>query len=180
MTVFDRVLLAVYSVAVAALSVLGLLTTLGKGWTLEWMGEFMAKPRGWVLLTLVHLFFLGASLRFLYLGIRRRYTGGTLVYPGAAGEVRVALYAVESLVRKVSAGVAGVRDVKASVAKTQQSKLRVQVWVTASADANIPELSNQLYRVVSGYVRDVVGVTVEDMKVYVVNITDSGRRGRVE
>jgi len=177
---YDRVLLATYSLAVAVLAVLGLLTTLGKGWTLQWIAEFTAKPRGWVLLTLIHLFFLGASLRFLYLGLRRRYTGGTLVYPGAAGEVRVALYAVESLVRKVSAGVAGVRDVKANVAKTQEGKLRVQVWVTASGDANIPELSNQLYRVVSGHVKDVVGVTVEDMRVYVVNIADVARRGRVE
>ncbi|MEW6523125.1 MAG: alkaline shock response membrane anchor protein AmaP [Bacillota bacterium] len=177
MTVYDRMLLAVFSLAIAFLSVMGFLATLGMTWSLGWVATLMERP---VLLTLVNLFFLGASLRFLYLGLRRRYTGGTLVYPGAAGEIRVALSAVENLVRKVAAGVAGVRDIKAEVERTRDAKLRILVRATVSPDANIPEVSNQLHRVISGYVKDVVGVTVEEIRIYVVNIADGPRRGRVE
>jgi uncharacterized alkaline shock family protein YloU len=179
-TIYDRILLAIYSLVIAVLSVLGLLATLGLAWPVRWLTNLVARPRGWVTVALVTLMFLAASLRFLYLGIRRRYTGQSLVYRGTGGDIHVALAAVESLVRKVAGGLPGVRDLRADVTKAADGKLRIQVQAAVGPDVNIPELSALLQRSISEQVRDTVGVGVEDVRVYVTNIAETHRRGRVD
>ncbi len=179
MSFHDRVLVVAYCIVVALFSFLAFLLALGWEAPGAFMGNLLGLRSALVggILSLVMLL---ASFRLFYLFAIRRPTGGTLVYPGELGEVRISLTAMENLVRKVAGSVSGVKEVKSSAVLAQDKQIIVRVQVGVGADVNIPELSSQLQKTIGDHLLAVVGVTVEDVHILVANIADSTKRGRVE
>ena len=179
MSIHDRVLVVVYCAVVALFSLFFLFLALGwEAPTLmltDWLVTQSALLGG-----IISLLMLLASIRLFMLFAVRRPAGGTLVYPGELGEVRISLTAMENFVRKVAGSVSGVKEVKSSTVLAQDKQIVVRLQVGVGADVNVPELSTQLQKTIGDHLLAVVGVTVEDVHVLVTNIADSSKRGRVE
>ncbi len=85
--------------------------------------------------------------------------------------------AVKSLVTRVAARIPGVREVRAKVWLNDQSTaIQVFLDLRVAADSNLPELADKVQKATSSYVRDIVGVNVESVKVSVSDISLEGRR----
>ncbi|MCL6451684.1 MAG: alkaline shock response membrane anchor protein AmaP [Acetobacteraceae bacterium] len=179
MGIFDRIILTLYTFSLTFISLAFILMALGWLAPLDVVRASLSDPDGrWVVGIVAATFFV-VSLRLLYFGFRRRYPGQTLVHQTPLGEVRISLDAVENLVRKVVRQVTGVRDVRARVLH-QGGEVGVSLRVTVSPDLSVPEVSDKIQNAVKNYVRNVVGVGVHEVEIFVENIGDEVRRGRVE
>lgn len=180
--VFDRVVLALFAMAVAVISFI-FLCMAAWGWMepLNYLRVVLdyTNPNGRWLTGVLSTLSLVVAIRFLYYGFRRDRPWQTLIRQTEMGEVRISLSAVENLVAKVARGLKGVRDVRASVFRTPGG-LGVRVRGVVSPEVNVPETARSIQRAVTDYTRNVVGVEVTEVKVMVQNITNESRRGRVE
>lgn len=94
------------------------------------------------------------------------------------GEVRIALTAIETLVKQASDQIKGVREVQPSFF-TRNEGLGVYLKVIVTSEGSIPELSSQLQKVVRDHILRIAGVNIEEVKVLVENVS-IGARNRVE
>lgn len=176
--VFDRIVLAVYTVGliVVAFVLLGL----AGGWSgpLVWLRTSMASQGGRALMALVGVLFLLTSARLLAVV----FGGGgahSVVHDLPLGKVRVSVGAIEGLVVRLVRGVPGVREAKASV-RVKDDLLQVRIRAVVGPEVPIGELAEELQQSVRNQVRQVVGVGVDKVVVEVTNITPQTRKARVE
>lgn len=179
MGLFDRIVLTIFTFSLAFISFMFILLPFGWYVPLTVLQRSLMNANGrWTVGLIGALFFI-VSLRFIYFGFSRRYPLKTVVHETNLGEVRVSLYAIESLVKRVSRQVRGVREVKAWI-NTMNDGIGVQMRVWVTPDSNIPKVSAEIQNSVKTYVHDVVGAEVRDIHIFVENITTESRRSRVD
>jgi len=179
MGLFDRIILTVMTLIVAAISAVTIM--LAAGWLipLEVFWTSLKDDVGrWLIGILAGITFI-ISVCFIYYGFHRSGVDQTLVHESELGEVRISVTAVESLVRKVARQVKGVRGVRGWV-QADGGRLSVRLRTVISPDVSVPEVSGDIQRAVRDCLRNVVGVEAGDVKVFVENISNEARRGRVE
>lgn len=178
MNSFDRGLMALYSLVVTVLLLLGVLVMAGWQLPLVWLKDLWRDPgqRSGLWAALVVLFL--AGLRLIMAAWQKPKAGGrAVVHEGALGQVRISLQAIESLVDKVVGQTQGVREVKSGIIPLAAG-VGIEIRVVVTPDVNIPELSRQIQEQVKTYVYQVTGVSVSEIKVLVSNI--AAERPRVE
>src|SRR5690606_7407582 len=170
MGVFDQIILAVYTVSLAAVSALVVLAALGWQLPLDlFVNQALRVPEGrWATGILAALFFV-SSVRLLRLVFRRRGPGQTLVRETELGQVAIALGAVENLVLRIGRQVDGVRDLSARV-EAGDHGVRIRIRAAVADSAAVPDLTAAMQQVVQEHVRQVVGVEVEQVAVTVADI----------
>ncbi|HEX6988324.1 MAG TPA: alkaline shock response membrane anchor protein AmaP [Bacillota bacterium] len=180
MGVFDQIILAIYAVCLAAVSVLVALAALGWQLPLErFVNQALLIPEGrWATGILAALFF-AFSVRLLRIVLRRRGPGQALVRDTELGRVAIALAAVENLVNRVGRQVEGVRDLSARVEPGDQG-VRLHIRAAVAESTPVPDLTARLQQVVQQQVLQVVGVEVERVTVTVADIGTESRRRRLE
>ncbi len=180
MGIFDRIILALFTLAMAVVSCLFVVMA-AAGWLvpLYRIQDWLSMDNGrWVFGILSGLS-LVVSLRFLYLGSRKDRPDQALVHETEMGEVHISLGAVENLVTKVAKSLKGVRDVRSSVYQ-RDGNLGVRIHAVVSPEVNVPDTARLIQQAVGDYTKNVVGVEVTEVKVVVNNITNEAKRGRVE
>ncbi|MBX6349882.1 MAG: alkaline shock response membrane anchor protein AmaP [Clostridia bacterium] len=179
MGLVDRVILTIYTFALAFISLLSVLLSLGWEEPERALRLAMTTQSGRVAVGLAGLVFFAVSVRLLYFAFHRPNRARAVVHQAELGEVRVSLEAVESLISRVARGVKGVREARPHV-RPAEGGLDVRLVAAVSPDVNIPELSRHLQEEIARYVRNVVGVAVTNVDTFVENITSESRRARVE
>ncbi|MGI6663564.1 MAG: alkaline shock response membrane anchor protein AmaP [Bacillota bacterium] len=176
MGILDRVVLSLYALALTVISFLTLLLTFGWERPAVWTRNIMMSSSGRTTVGVVSSLIFLAGLRFIYYAFKR-VPDQAVIHDSDMGEVRISLVAVKSLVSRVVSKIPGVRDVKTRV---YLSKGKTGVWVAldvkAALDANLPDLSDKIQKTTASYVRDIVGVAVESVKVTVSDISLDSRR----
>lgn len=179
MGLFDQVILAAYTLSLTLLSGIIVLASLGWREPINTLAASLLTPEGRWTTGVLGALFLVSSVRLLFLVFRRRTPSQALVRETELGEVQIALTAVENLVNRIGRQVDGVRDMKARVAAgTQGVRVRLRAGVTTSTA--VPELSDELQRLVRQQVRQVVGVEVEHVRVDIEDIGAEPRRRRLD
>jgi len=179
MGIFDRIILTVFTLAVAAVSAVVVLVSLGWLVPLQGLWDAVLDPVGrWVVGSLGALSFI-VAVRFILFGFHRAGADQTLVHESEFGEVRIAIGAVENLVRKVARQVKGVRGVRGWVIASG-GRLNVRLRTVISPDVNVPDVSSDIQNAVRDCLKNVVGVEAGEVRVFVENISNEARRGRVE
>jgi len=178
-SLFDRVVLTLYTFFLTVFSILVILTSLGWGYPLALLNANLETTPGRWGTGIVSAVLLTASLRLLYLGFRKRKGSQTVVHETPMGEVRVSLDAIEDLIRRVGRQVQGVRESRARVT-CSPSGLKVVVKLGVSPDVSIPQVSDELQTTIKDYVKNVVGVDVSETQVLVETISTESKRSRVE
>ncbi|HHW17922.1 MAG TPA: alkaline shock response membrane anchor protein AmaP [Firmicutes bacterium] len=174
MGIVDKIVLTLYAFALTLVSFFSLLVSLGWRRPLDRILEAIEIPGGRTAVGVISGFLLLASLRFIYFAFQRKPVQA-LVHDTGMGEVRISLVAVKSLVSRVASRTPGVREVKASV-RTGDHGLVVSLELKVAVDANLPDLADKVQKAVTSYVRDIVGVNVESVKVSVSDIALEARR----
>ncbi|HHV78947.1 MAG TPA: alkaline shock response membrane anchor protein AmaP [Firmicutes bacterium] len=179
MSLVDRILLVLYTLLFAMFSVVVVMASLGWKDVLEsTVGMITTGNTRWAA-GLLGIAFFGVSVKLLYAAFRPRYLGQTVVHETPLGEVRVALEAIEGLVKRVVRQVDGVRDVRGYVS-TNAGVVNVDLYVAVSPETSIPTTSEEIQTTVKNQVRNVVGVNVGTVRVSIEGITNEARRGKVE
>lgn len=174
MSIGDRIVLGIYAIALTLVSGVAALVSVGWRRPLDALGAALSTSGGRTAVGVVSAFLFLVSLRFIYLVFNRR-PPQTLVHETGMGEVRISLEAVKNLVTRVALKTAGVRDARAFVRAGNQG-LVVSLELKVAVDANVPDLADKLQKAVSSYVHDIIGVTVESVRVSVSDIALESRR----
>lgn len=176
MGIVDRVVLSLYAFALTVVSFVFLLSAFGWGAPMDFMLDIMRNPSGRSAVGIVSGFLFLAGLRFIYYGFRRA-PAQAVIHDTGIGEVQISLVAVKSLVSRVAGRIPGVREVRARVRLNQMGTgILVVLELKVVVDANLPDLADKVQKATTSYVRDIVGVNVESVKVSVSDIALEGRR----
>jgi len=179
MGIFDRIILSIYTLLLALLS-LGVVLLSVRLISLEWVWTGILHINGrWEAGLLGMVFFL-VSLRLLLAGIRTRRVKDTIVHHTDMGDVHISLEAVKNLVEKTARHTRGVRGVKVRVNHDGQG-LKVVLKAVISPENNVPNVSEELQKKVHEYIKNTVGVQLVDVQIIVENISnDFKSKQRVE
>lgn len=176
MGIIDRVVLSLYALALTVVSLMVLLTSLGWGAPVDLIINTLARPTGRTATGIASGLIFLAGLRFIYYGFRRT-PAQAIIHDTGMGEVNISLVAVKSLVTRVASRTPGVREVRARVKlNTLGTGIEVELDLKVASDANLPDLADKVQKAISSYVHDIVGVTVDSVKVSVSDISIDGRR----
>ncbi|MBT9176452.1 MAG: hypothetical protein DDT20_00771 [Firmicutes bacterium] len=178
MNILDRIMLTLYTLAVAALSLLVF------GASIDFPPGFYSAELG-ALLTqweaiLVALFFFVVSVRFLLSGIRReRPSRAAVTHQGELGDVRISLNAIRNLTQRTVLGLRGVHTAKVRVQLAEKG-LELTIELAVTQDSNIPALTAQVQETVRKHIEACTGVGVLAVRVLVVEMAPASSRVRVQ
>ncbi len=176
----DRMVLTLYTISLAIISFMMVLFAAAPDWVpvVSWLDGARGTSGRLAIFGAGLIFFL-VSVRLIIFAFSRRGGGQAVVHETALGDVRIALDAVENLVRKVARGIKGVRDIKGTVTRTQGG-LVVELRAVISPEVSIPDVSEEMQSAVKSYVRRVVGVEVAEVRLHVENISNESTRRRLD
>lgn len=114
---------------------------------------------------------IGAYLVFV--GIRQEEDEG-IRQETDMGHVRISLRAIENLVRRLAAGIKGVKEVDVSAHPSPEG-VALTLSLVVHPEVSIPAISDEVGRRVREQVRETVGVDVGDVSVAIRNIVGESR-----
>lgn len=171
MSIFDRIMLSLYTLAVAIITLLivGASFNIPPAWDYMELGRLLTR---WELIP-VALFFFVFSVRFLLSGLRKdRPSKAAITHQGELGDVRIAVSAVRNLALRTAQNVRGVHNAKARVQLGDQG-LVVSLEVSVGQASHIPTLTAVLQEEVKQNLESSTGVKVLGVKVLVVEMSPS-------
>jgi len=184
MKVVDRLLLFLYTLIIGVSVVFFLIALFG--WVpFETSSDFLnrlyydgsvAYPA-----IAVSLFALLVSCRFFYVSVRRgRGQVPSIDQRTDYGDIRISLETVENLALKSAGRVLGVKDLKARVSVTDAG-LHLMIRAAVDGESSIPELSEEMQRLVKGHVEEITGIPVANVSVFIANVIQAHTfKSRVE
>ncbi|MBM7855490.1 putative alkaline shock family protein YloU [Desulfohalotomaculum tongense] len=176
MGIFDRGLLAVYSLTVTVLLLISVLV-LG-GWWIEPLDIILKAPsdpeNSTILWTIIAALVL-AGLWLFYASLRRGREQRAVVQEYSLGQVRITMPAMEELVKKAAFKVEGVREIKPRII-TSAGGISVVIKAAVAPDINIPEVSKHIQHQVKEYLLEITGISVHNVKIMVESISTKGSR----
>ncbi|VBB08013.1 alkaline shock protein asp23 [Lucifera butyrica] len=179
MGIIDRVILSIYTVLLALLS-LGIILLGLSLVSLDWLWTGLQHVYGRWEAALIGAVFFMVSIRLLLAGVRSRHAKDTIVHHTDMGDVHISINAIENLVEKAARHTRGVRGVKVAVGTVGEA-LKVNLKVIVSPESNVPAVSAEMQNKVNEYIKNTVGVELVDVRILVENISNEFKpRQRVE
>ncbi len=178
MNILDRIMLTLYTLAVAALSLLVFGAYIGfpPGFYSAELGALLTR---WEAI-IVALFFFVFSVRFLLSGIRReRPSRAAVTHQGELGDVRISLGAIRNLAQRTVLSVRGVHTAKVRVQLAEKG-LELTIELAVTQDSNIPALTAQVQETARKHIEACTGVGVLAVRVLVVEMAPGNSRLRVQ
>lgn len=116
------------------------------------------------------IFLASSAILYPFFNIDKNYKK-TLINSTDLGDVNITLGAIDNLVKKIVKKREGIFDINTDI-NNGESGLDISLSVKVYSDYIIPELTNELQKVVKSYLEDTTGVTVNNVKI-LVNEIDS-------
>lgn len=182
MLIIDRILLAMYTLAMTIVS-FGVIVL-----TLRFFPEDVVWTNLMFLLSRwetggVAFVFMLISLRLFKVSFsssKLRPSEEAIVIHGALGDVRVAFDAIKTLVDKTARSIKGVRDVKIDVivkndkqGNAADAEVKIKIKIVVGSESNVPEISDQMQQLVKEKLKNTVGIDVDEIDVLVENISNA-------
>lgn len=176
MTLLDRVLLTIYALAVAVVSVFVISAYLGlpPAWNTMVILNVLSAWQTVPIATLFLLF----SIRVLFSGLRKEHSSVTaMTHKTELGEVRISMDALRNVAQRAALSVRGIREAKTAV-HAADGGLVINARVAASAQDRVPALSTSIQNIIKQSVEESTGMTVKEVRVLIDDIAP-GQRVRV-
>ena len=178
MSLFDRFLLALYTLILTVIIALSAVETAGWFPVHDYYQDLpvtMAEVFGAVVVLIL------VGVRLFWISIRSsgktKVSGGrhVILAEGALGRVKVSVQAIEDLVIKVVSQMDGVKEVKPRIVSGEKG-VGVKIQASVSPELNIPETAEKMQNLVKERILAVTGVTFVGVEVTVESIIVSKPR----
>lgn len=181
--IFFRILLAIYAFSLTLLSIGVMYVTILpyklQVKVVEYItGSLIISPSGRLIILITAFIFFTMSMMFLLSGLKRDKNKKAISKNTNIGEIKISLNTIENIALAASRFINGVKDSKAYVF-SGGDKVTITIKAIVIPDVNIPALSEDIQIRVKKSVEDSTGIPVNDVKVYIENIS-SGTKPRVE
>lgn len=165
MASLDRVLLGLIAVILILNAGLLLITVLGNDVFVDWLQSPSLIFDGGILAVILALLAF-----YLVVIITRREAKKFIVYERELGAVRISTDCIQGLIIEVARELPGIEDLSVKIIEVEKPKVSLKIRVYP--DYNIPQLSEELQQHVKDYVESTVGVTIQEVEVSVVGISN--------
>ena len=170
-----RVLLVLWGIAMTAVGVLAVLCASTRDIRVYWLDMLSAGLADMTVGLAVGAGLLVLGIISIFVGI---YTKKELPFAkvsmGEFGSVDVSLAAVDNVVKKVAAGIDGVKEVKSRI-KVENNVVDILLDVVMSPDCNIPDTIALLQQDVRLQLETSVGLKVNNVKTAITNIVSANK-----
>lgn len=119
-----------------------------------------------------------ASIRLLVAGYTGKKANSVVLMNSELGVIRVSVNTLDILTQKAVRSFQEVKDIK-SLVLTESEGIRVKLKISILPDIIMPELSRNIQHKVKEYVESLSGITVNEVQVYIDNLT-SVKQARVD
>ena len=176
MNLFDRFLLAVYSLFVTVLA--GLFSAVMLGWPapLFLLRDVFYPGRPevfWPLMAVIIL--IGIRLFWANLSKPQKKLQHVVLSENAMGQVNVAVSAVEELVNKVTGRVHGVKEVSSQMLSSPAG-VGIKIQASVSPEINVPNVSAEIQNAVKEKASEIFGLAVNNVEVHIESIAVKKQR----
>ena len=179
MGIIDRIILSVYTLLLAVLS-LGVIGLSAGLVPVDFVWTGLTLLSGQWEAGLVGAVFLLVSIRLLLAGVRSSRWKDTIIHHTGLGDVHISLNAVENLIEKTARHSKGVRGIKVRVSPAPDG-MKVHIRAIISPDCHVPSVTAEIQDNVKEHLRSTVGVEMAEILILVENISNEFKsRHRVE
>lgn len=170
MTLLERIVMAIYTLALVLLA--AAVTAVMLGWQLPlfyWERLLLSSQQEhWIAAAAAGLVAL-VGLRVLVSLLSTKSPSQTLVKSTSTGEVHISLNAIEQIIERIARELEGIREVKPRI-KTGANGVSILVEASVQPGVAIPQATEELQQKVFEGVQQTVGVQVKEVKVVVESI----------
>ena len=182
MNLVFRIMLAVYAFCLTMVTLLAMTVTLRPGMLMSisaYLNErVLTQQNPRIILFVIELIFLALGVMFLLSGFKSDREKRAITLVNDAGEIRISLSSIESIVLNVTKKMSGIKETK-SVIRKHGDNVSISVKLVLFSDINIPTLLEDVQQKVKGAVEELTGIHVIGVSASVENVY-TGYRGRVE
>lgn len=184
-SIFDRFLLSIYTLAIILVSLFLLLISLGAAIgliSINAVGGYIASiifnRQSIVILIAVALLFLIVSIKLLFSGVRKAKPHSALLKSTDLGIIRVSISTLDSLAQKAVRSFNEVKDAKSFIVP-EPDGIRVQIRIMVMPDVKLPELTVNIQQKIKEYIESISGIAVKEVRIYIDNIV-TAQKAKVE
>lgn len=163
MTTLDRVFLAVSAVVLFVIAGFLVAAIMGSPVLVDWLRSPNLVLDG----SIPALILVVVGIYLVILTVRLEH-GKYIVYANELGRVRVSTRCIEGLIVESARKMEGTKDVRVRIVDVDNPKVSLNIQVMP--DFNIPQLTEELQVTVKQYVKDTVGVDLEEVEIVVAGI----------
>jgi len=165
---YERALLALYSLITAALALVLLGVSAGWRTPLAWYESALTTLEYRVAGGVIAAVILVLSLRFLLGSLQRKApkVEQALIRRGEAGDVTISLAALESLVVRAARQVKGIKEVKPRL-KILPEGIMITLEVQVLPDQHLPGVAQSLQEGVRNYIAEVTGLEGPEVRILI-------------
>lgn len=172
---FQRFLFFLYSVALLAASVLGILFMLGLEQPAQDVYAYLFQPSSRWITAIAALAISLISLYVFFKSIKKvekkpQTENQLFVSDNQLGRVSVSISALENVITKAARAVDGAREITPNIKSTNEGAA-VYLKVMAASTVNIPEFSDKVQEKVQEKIRDFAGIDAVEIRVHVESIS---------
>lgn len=164
MSIFDRIILALYTVIMAIVSILTILCSLGVFHHANLIHFIDSIPGNWVF-AVGGIIILLVSVRLLLTGLGISAQSSLKLSDGPGGQVHVGRGALEDYVAQLAQEIYGIHHVKV-IAKLEDKAIIVRINASIEPGINIPETTGEIKNNVKETVKKVTGIDVKEIEVF--------------
>lgn len=173
MILLDRILLGITALVLLLLAGALLATIWGSPLITSWLLSSNLRFDASVIASILILLAI-----YIIILIAKRERRKYIIYPRELGEVKISTFCIESLIMEASREIPGLAQVRASFADVVSPKVILRVVVYP--DHNLSELSEELQEKVRAYVEKTVGIVIQEIEVFVDEISKRSVEANVE
>lgn len=164
MSIADRIILTLYTLLMAVVSVMVLLCSLGVFPHNSLMSFFNQIPGSWVF-AVCSVITLLVSVRLLITGLGMTADTSLLLKEDNNGKILVGKGAIENYIATLSQEIYGIYNVKV-MAKLDKDSIAVRISACIEPGINIPETTAEVKANVKESIKKVTGIEVKEMEVF--------------
>lgn len=183
MNIFYRILLTIYTVCIAAISVLFMVIVFNPSMINNMAQSFinvLNSNGAAILIFIAALLLFVMSISFLFSGLRKNKDKNAVSKYTNIGEIKISLGTIENIALNVTKKLTGIKEAKVTVLKKDEY-VSILNRIIVMPDVNIPSLSAEIQARVKKSVEESSGVEVGEIKVIVDSVfSGSPHKARVE
>lgn len=174
----DKILMGILSLGYLAFSVILFMTAFGWTTPILNMHDYLLNPSTkWLVgSTGILVFIISSSIAIR--SFRSKQDRVSAVHNTSLGQIKISLPALENLILRCAKNVEGIRDIK-PILQNNKGNLLIKLSTQVAPDVKIPEVSEELQKVVKDYLKRTAGINVQEIKV-LVNKVSWDTKSRVE
>lgn len=163
---YQRVLLGVFALLIAALALFVLLMALGWKEPLNYLQTMLVQEQGrWLAAAVAALVFL-LVMKLLFDSLRPVHNAQASIQTTALGEVNINISALENMVKKAVQPIKGLHSIKPKI-KCVPEGIAVFIKVQVATEMNIPEITADMQIKIKEYLETYAGIKLLEARILV-------------